>query len=380
MTFQLSEDQQQLRKEVREFGQEHIRPVARQYDESGEYPREIFELAADRGFVGPTIPEEYGGAGHDLLSSAVLTEEMWRADTGIGWALGLTGFSTNVYVLTHYGDDWMCEEWLPKIAAGEINDAIAVTEPNHGSNVAGIESTARREGDEWVLEGEKKWIGNAPVADMVVVFAKTDPEAGHRGISAFLVPADTDGFSTEAIDDIHGGHTAPVGRIFLDDVRVPAENLVGEENQGFYYFMESLAYGRIIVGAQAVGAASAALEAAKEYTTNREQFGQPVSEFQAVQHHFAEMATKIEAARSLLYRATEHVMVDSEEANRLASMAKLFATERASEVTDTAMQVHGGNGYHKDYDVERYHRDVRVTRIYEGASDIQRNIIADDVL
>lgn len=380
MRFQLSEEQQQLRKQVREFGEEHIRPVAREHDETGEYPREVFERAAERGFIGPTIPEEYGGAGYDLLSAAVLTEEMWRADTSIGWALGLTGFSTNVYVLTNYGEEWMCEEWLPKIAAGEINDAIAVTEPNHGSNVAGIESTARLEGDEWVLNGEKKWIGNAPVADMLVVFVKTNPDAGHRGISAFLVPADTEGLSTEAIDDIHGGNCAPVGRVFLDDVRVPEENMVGEENKGFYYFMESLSHGRIIVGAQGVGASAAALEAARDYTTDREQFDQPISEFQAVQHHIAEMTTKTEASRSLLYRAAEHVATDSEEGNRLASMAKLFATERASEVTDTAMQVHGGNGYHKDYDVERYHRDVRVTRIYEGASDIQRNIIADGVI
>ena len=376
----LSDAVQELREDVRSFGEEHIKPVAGEFDETGEFPEEILSAAAERGYVGTMIPEEYGGPGMDIVSSAVVTEELWRADTNIGWAIGLTGFTTNAVILSKYGADWMQEEWLPKIAAGEAIDGIAVTEPNHGSNVAGIETSAERDGDGWVLNGEKKFIGNSPVADFLLMFAKTDLGEGHRGISAFLLPTDTDGVSVEPIDRAMGGRAAPLGRVSLDDARIPERNLVGEENRGFYYFMEALAPARITVGAQGLGGAQAAVDATVEYVTNRTQFDHEIGDFQAIRHRVAEMETKTEAARSLLYRAADSVRRDDETANRLASEAKLFATERASEVTDTAIQLHGGNGYLSEHDVERYHRDVRVTRIYEGTSEIQKNIIADDLL
>lgn len=380
MAYRLTEEQRQLRNRVREFGNEHIEPVARHFDETGDYPRDLLSKAADEGVIGTIIPEEYGGPGFDIVSSAIVTEEMWRADTNLGWTLGLTGFPTNVYVISNYADEWVREQWFPDIARGEKIDGIAVSEPNHGSNVAGIETYAKRDGNEWVLNGEKKWIGNAPIADLLLVFAKTDLDAGHSGISAFIIPTETEGLDTESLDERLGGKSAPVGRVFLEDVRIPEDHLIGEEGDGFYYFMEALDYGRITVAAQAVGAAGAALDAAQEYAQNREQFDQPISNFQAIRHKIADMATTLSASRHLLYRAATAVRDNEDEAGHLASQAKLFASEHATEIIDEALQIHGGNGYLNQYHVERYLRDARVTRIYEGTSEIQRNIIADNLL
>ena len=380
MAFSLTAEQRAIRDAVRDFGEQEIRPVAHEYDEEHRYPAEIIEKAGEYDLVGPSIPVEYGGPGMGVLESAIVTEELWRADPGIGCAIGNTAFSTNVYVLSTYGDEALCEEWFPKLAAGEVADAIAVSEAGHGSNVAGIETTAEKDGDEWVLNGSKMWISNGNVAEVAIVFAKTDPDAGHRGISAFLVPADTEGYSSEPIDNKLGIHAADLGEIVLEDARVPADHLIGEENQGFYYFMESLPKGRITVASQAVGTAQAALEAAIDYATEREQFDQPIGEFQAIQHMIADMATDIEAARSLVYRAAEAVEEDRENAGQLASQAKLFASEMATDVCDDAIQVHGGAGFVSDFPVERYYRDVRVTKIYEGTSEIQKNIIAKELL
>ena len=380
MTYRLSAEQRELRQDVREFGQKHIAPRAQEFDRAGDYPNELLDLAAEEGYVGHMIPEEYGGPGYDMVESAIVTEETWRADTNLGWALGLTGFSTNVYVVDTYADEAMKEEWFSGVASAELIDGIAVTEPDHGSDVAAIETLAERDGDEWVLNGEKKFIGNSTVGDRLLVFAKTDPDAGHRGISAFMIPTDRKGYSVTPLDDRFGGNSAPLGQVTFDDLRIPADNLVGEANDGFYYFMESLGYGRITVAAQAVGAAGAALDATTAYVEERDQFGQPIGDFQALRHTVADMQTSLEAARSLLYRAAAAVAEDRDDAAHLASQAKLFATEQASDVIDDAIQLHGGNGYLKEYDVERYYRDARATRIYEGASAIQRNIIAENVL
>ncbi|MFA9517899.1 acyl-CoA dehydrogenase family protein [Halopenitus sp. H-Gu1] len=380
MSYQLTTEQRELRTEVQEFGNEHIEPVAQRFDRTGDYPHELLSRAADAGYVGLMIPEKYGGPGYDMVSSAIVTEETWRADTNLGWALGLTGFSTNVYVVSEYADEELRSEWLSGVASGDILDGIAVTEPDHGSDVASMETRAERDGNEWVINGEKKFIGNSTIGDRLLVFAKTDPDAGHEGISAFMVPTDADGYDVTPLEDRLGGHSAPLGHVVFDDLHVPEDNLVGEENEGFYYFMESLGYGRITVAAQAVGAAGAAIDATKEYVHDREQFGQSIGSFQAVRHTLADMQTTFNAARSLVYRAASAVENDEEDAAHLASQAKLFATERASDVIDNAIQLHGGNGYLEEYDVERYFRDSRATRIYEGASGIQRNIIADHML
>ena len=378
MSFQLSGEQEAIRSAVREFAEEEIAPVAREHDESGEYPEELRREAAEYDFVAPNIPTEYGGAGMDTLSSSLVTEELWRADPGIGSAVGSAGFGSSM--LIEYGDEWMKEEWLPKIAAGESASASAISEPAHGSNVAGIETRAEKDGDDYVLNGNKMWITNGTVADIAVVMTKTDPGAGHQGITAFLVPTDTEGFSTEKIDNKLGIRASDLAEVMLDDVRVPEANVIGEVNQGFYQLMDFFASGRTSVAAQAVGAAQGALDAAREYAGEREQFDQPISEFQAIRHKIAEMATNVDAARSLTYRAAAHVEAGDDDAVRFASMAKLFASEHAVDVADEAIQVFGGAGYVTDHPAERYYRDARITKIYEGTSEIQKNVIARELL
>jgi alkylation response protein AidB-like acyl-CoA dehydrogenase len=381
MTFQSTGEHEAIREAVRTFGEEEIRPVAREHDENKEYPEELRRKAAELDFVAPSIPMEYGGAGMERIASTIVTEELWRADPGIGSAVGSAGFGTNMIV--EYGDEWMKEEWLPKIAGGETASCSCISEPGHGSNVAGMETTAETDGDEYVINGNKMWITNGTVADVAVVMAKTDPDAEppHRGISAILVPTDTDGFEPTRIDNKLGIRASDLAEIVLDDVRVPTENVIGEENKGFYQLMDFFASGRTSVAAQAVGVAQAALDAAIEYANEREQFGQKIKEFQAIEHKIAEMATDVEAARSLTYRAASHVQDGADDtAVRLASMAKLFASEHAVDVADEAIQVHGGAGYVTDHPVERYYRDARITKIYEGTSEIQKNIIADRLL
>jgi len=379
MSFQLSNEQRAIKEAVREFAEAEIEPVAREHDENKEYPEELRRKAAEYDFVAPNIPTEYGGAGMDLGSSILVTEELWRADPGIGSAIGSAGFGTSMII--KYGDDWMKEEYLPAIAAGDSASCSCISEPAHGSDAAGMETRAEKDGDEYVINGNKMWITNGTVADVGVVMTKTDPGERHQGITAFLVPTDAEGFKTEKIDNKLGIRASDLAEVILDDVRVPAENIIGEENKGFYQLMDFFASGRTSVAAQAVGAAQGALDAAKEYAGEREQFGQQIGEFQAIQHKLAEMATNVEAARSLTYRAASHVENgDDQTAAQFASMAKLFASERAVEVADEGLQVHGGAGYVTDHAAERYYRDARITKIYEGTSEIQKNIIADRLL
>ncbi|SDR25507.1 acyl-CoA dehydrogenase family protein [Natronobacterium texcoconense] len=379
MAFSLSDEHVAIRDAVREFGENEIKPVAEEYDREGKYPEEIRRKAAEYDFVAPNIPIEYDGAGMDKLSSTIVTEELWRADPGIGSAVGSAGFGTNMIV--EFGDEWMKEEWLPRIANGESASCSMISEPAHGSNVAGIETVAEEDGDGYVINGNKMWITNGTVADVGVCMAKTNPGEGHRGITAFLVEMDTDGVTTEKIDNKLGIRASDLAEVILDDVRVPEENVIGKVDGGFYQLMEFFATGRTSVAAQAVGAAQGALDAALEYASEREQFDQPIAEFQAIQHKLAEMATNVEAARSLTYRAATQVEEGNQEvAAQFSSMAKLFASEHAVDVADEAIQVHGGSGYVTDYPAERYYRDARITKIYEGTSEIQKNIIADQLL
>ncbi|WP_265109846.1 acyl-CoA dehydrogenase family protein [Halosolutus halophilus] len=379
MAFRLSDEHRAIRDAVREFGENEIVPVAAEHDQEGKYPEAIRKEAAEYDFVAPNIPIEYDGAGMDKLASTIVTEELWRADPGIGSAVGSAGFGTDMIV--EFGDEWMKEEWLPKIANGESASCSMISEPAHGSNVAGIETVADEDGDEYVLNGTKMWITNGTVADVGVVMAKTSPGEGHRGITAFLVPMDTEGVTTEKIDNKLGIRASDLAEVILDDVRVPEANVIGEVDQGFYQLMEFFASGRTSVAAQAVGAAQGALDSALAYAQEREQFDQPIAEFQAIQHKLAEMATNVEAARSLTYRAATQVEEGNQEtAAQFSSMAKLFASEHAVDVADEAIQVHGGSGYVTDYPAERYYRDARITKIYEGTSEIQKNIIADRLL
>ncbi|WP_222920193.1 acyl-CoA dehydrogenase family protein [Natrinema sp. SYSU A 869] len=379
MTFQLSDEHNAIRDAVREFGENELKPVAEEHDREHKYPEELRKKAAEYDFVAPNIPLEYDGAGMDKISSTIVTEELWRADPGIGSAVGSAGFGTDMII--EFGDEWMKEEWLPKIANGETASCSMISEPAHGSNVAGIETVAEKDGDEYVLNGNKMWITNGTVADVGVLMAKTSPNAGHKGITAFLVEMDRDGITTEKITNKLGIRASDLAEVVIDDVRIPEENVIGDVDKGFYQLMEFFASGRTSVAAQAVGAAQGALDAAIEYATQREQFDQKISEFQAIQHKIAEMATKVEAARSLTYRAATQVEQNNQDvAAQYSSMAKLFASEISVEVADEGIQVHGGSGYVTDYPAERYYRDARITKIYEGTSEIQKNIIADQIL
>jgi hypothetical protein len=379
MTFRVPVEHQAVREAVREFGENEIRPVASEYETEQRYPHDLLRMAGDLDLVAVNVPEAYGGPGMDALGDLVVTEELWRADPGVGGAIAAASFGTGM--LLEYGDDWMCEEWLPPITAGETPIATGISEPAHGSNVAGMETRAERDGDEWVIDGQKMWITNGSVADVAIVMAKTDPDAGHRGITAFLTPTDADGYQPTRIDNKLGIEAQDTAEIVLDGLRVPEENVVGEVGRGFYQLMDFFAPARADVAAQATGVAQAAFEAARDYAREREQFGQPIGEFQAIRHKLAEMATNVEAARSLAYRAASHLEGDDPEAaTRYASMAKLFASEHAVDVTDEAIQVFGGAGYVTDHPVERYYRDARITKIYDGTSEIQKNIIADQLL
>ncbi|SEN97183.1 hypothetical protein SAMN05216388_1006217 [Halorientalis persicus] len=375
MSFRLTAEQRAVREAVREFGEAEIRPVAREYEADERYPHGLLEAAADLDFVAPNVPEEYGGAGMDPVSELLVTEELWRADPGIGGSISAARFGTEM--LLEYGDDWMKEQWLPKITAGETPICTGISEPAHGSNVAGMETTAEKDGDEFVVNGQKMWITNGTVADVAIIMARTG-EKGHGGISALLTPTDVDGYGATRIDNKLGIRAQDTAEIVLDDLRIPEENVVGEVDRGFYQLMEFFAPARADVAAQATGVAQAALDAALEYADEREQFDRKISEFQAIQHKLAEMATNVEAARSMAYRAGAAIdSGDDALATKLASMAKLFASERAVDVTDEAIQVHGGAGYVTDHPVERFYRDARITKIYDGTSEIQKNIIAE---
>ncbi|PCR92195.1 acyl-CoA dehydrogenase family protein [Natrinema ejinorense] len=379
MAFQLSAEHEAIRDAVREFGENEMVPVAEEHDREHKYPEELRKKAAEYDFVAPNIPTEYDGAGMNKISSTIVTEELWRADPGIGSAVGSAGFGSDMII--EFGDEWMKEEWLPKIANGETASCSMISEPAHGSNVAGIETVAEKDGDEYVLNGNKMWITNGTVADVGVLMAKTSPGEGHKGITAFLVEMDRDGVSTDKITNKLGIRASDLAEVVIDDVRVPEKNVIGEVDKGFYQLMEFFASGRTSVAAQAVGAAQGALDAAIEYANQREQFDQQISEFQAIQHKIAEMATKVEAARSLTYRAATQVEQENQDiAAQYSSMAKYFASEISVEVADEGIQVHGGSGYVTDYPAERYYRDARITKIYEGTSEIQKNIIADQIL
>jgi alkylation response protein AidB-like acyl-CoA dehydrogenase len=379
MSFELTAEQRAIREAVREFGESEIRPIAREYNEQERYPEELRQAAAELDLVAPHIPEAYGGAGMDWVSTVIVTEELWRADPGVGGSIAAADFGTGM--ILEYGDEWMREAWLPRVTGGETPIATCISEPAHGSNVAGMSTRAERDGDEYVINGDKMWITNGTVADVYIVMAKTSPEDGHAGITAFLTEADRDGIEASRITNKLGIHAQDTAEVRFDGLRVPAENVVGEVDRGFYQLMEFFAPARADVAGQATGVAQAALDAAVAYATEREQFDQPIAEFQAIRHKLAEMATDIEAARSLAYRAGAAIDAgDTDEATRLASMAKLFASEHAVDVTDEAIQVHGGAGYVDDHPVERYYRDARITKIYDGTSEIQKNIIAEQYL
>lgn len=371
--FGLSEEQELLRSEVRRFAEERIAPGVEERYRERRYPEEIVLEMGELGLLGMLVPEEHGGAGLGPLSYLVAVEEIARVCPSTAVTMSVTN-SVCCWPLWRFGSEELKRGPLRELASGECVGAFGLTEPGSGSDAASLRTTARRDGEEWVLDGEKAWITNAGYARYALVFAKTDPEAGHRGISAFLVPADAPGFSVgepEAKMGLRASRTAP---IFFDGCRVPTGNLVGEEGQGFKIALATLDHSRLGIAGQCLGIHRRALELAVAYARDRVQFGVPIARHQAVQFAIARMATELEAARVLAYHAALHE--DRPEAGRLAAEAKLFASEAANRACADSLQVHGGNGFHEDYEISRLYRDVRVTTIYEGTSEMQRLVIA----
>ncbi len=377
-TFTTSPEHEEFRSAVRRFAEDKIAPHAAEADEKEQYPWPSFEAYRDTGFVGVQFPEEYGGQGGDPVTNAILIEEVARvcASSSLFVIISKLG----MIPLLQWGSDELKRKYVPRVSSGELQASYCLSETEAGSDVASMATQAVRDGDDWVLSGRKMWITNAGVSDLYTVFAKTDPDGGHRGISCFVVEEGFEGFSVGKLEHKMGVRGSPTGEIVLDDVRVPGENLVGEEHRGFYYAMGTLDRSRPGIGAQAVGIAQGALDAAVQYVTEREQFGHPIADFQGLQFMLADMATRTEAARQMVYRASAMSGRADPDLTRSGAMAKLFAADTAMAVTTDAVQLFGGAGYTKEHPVERMMRDAKITQIYEGTNQIQRVVIARRLL
>jgi acyl-CoA dehydrogenase len=382
MDFELTEEQQAIRDEVRRFAENEVAPVATEYDEEEKYPHDLMDEAAKMGLTGANIPMEYGGAGYSPLEVALIIEELFAVDPGIGLSMSSASFGADA--IMEFGTDEQKERFLTPVAEGEAVMGTAVSEPDAGSDVSSVSTRAEKDEDtgEWVINGNKMWITNGTVGDFFVVMCETDPHVEDRysGFSQIVVESDRDGFSAEKITGKLGIRASDTAELIFDDVRVPEENLIGSRGMGFLQLMQFFDETRTMVAAQGVGIAKGAFERALAYAQEREQFGRPISDFQAIQHKLAEMKTQTEAARQLTYKSAWSINNRSEQLTSLASMAKEFASRTAVEVADEAVQIHGGSGYVNDFDVERLYRDAKITQIYEGTTEIQKTIIAREML
>ena len=376
--FQLSQDQQAIRDMVRDFGRNEIAPNALDWDEAQHFPRELFSKLGELGLLGVVIPEEFGGAGLGYVEYVTILEEIGAADGSIGLSVAAhNSLCTNHLYL--FGSDELKREYLPKLASGEWIGAWGLTEPGAGSDAGGTRATAKRDGDEWILNGTKTFITHASVGDAAVLVARTSPEGGHHGISAFFVPFDRQGVSAGKKENKLGMRASDTSSLVLEDCRVPAGYLLGEEGDGFVQSMKVLDGGRISIAALSVGIARGALDATLEYSTVREQFGRPISSFQLTRAKLADMATRVDAARLLTQRSA--AMKDAGlTTTGESAMAKVYASEVAVAVAEEAVQIHGGYGYTKEYPVERAWRDAKLCTIGEGTSEIQRMVIARELL
>ena len=382
MDLKLTEEQEMVRRMARDFAQREVAPIAAELDEKGEVPFENIRKMGQLGLLGLTAPEEYGGGGADTVSYVVALEEIAKACASTAVVMAVQNSLVN-YALARFGTEEQKRKFLVPLAQGEKIGAYALTEPEAGSDAAAIRTRAVRDGDEYVINGTKHFITNGGFADIVILYATVDPSKGYRGITAFIVEKGTPGFSTGKEENKMGIRATNTCELIFQDCRVPVANRLGDEGQGFKIALSALDAGRIGIGAQAVGIAQAAYEAALEYAKTRVQFGQPIAQLQAIQWMLADMATRIEAARLLVYKAAlakDEAQKTGARFSKEAAMAKLFASETAGFVTDCALQIHGGYGYMKDYPLERYYRDARITRIYEGTNEIQRLVIARSIL
>lgn len=367
-----------LRRSVRAFCEQELKPIAAEIDREARFPWEVAEKMGPLGYFGIQAPRELGGAELDSLSYAVTIEEVSRVSGAMGLCLSVHN-SVALYPILAFGSPEQHRRWIPPLAQGRKIGAFCLTEPNAGSDAGAITATALADGDHWRINANKVFVTNGGIADICLIFARTDPAAGRRGISVVVAERGTAGFVVGDLEELCGMRANPVSSIRLYDCRVPKANLLGKTGMGLKIGLAALDTGRIGIAAQALGIAQAALEAAVQYANQRQQFGVPLARHQAIQMMIADMATQVDAARMMVYRAAwlkDHGLP----VTRAAAQAKLFAAEASTTVTDLAVQIHGGYGYSKAYAVERYYRDARVTRIYEGTSEVHRMVIAREVL
>ncbi len=380
MDFELSKSQKEIQKAAREFAKgEFNKELALELDRKHEFPTQIWQKAAELGFIGVHFPEEFSGQGLGVLENILIAEEFCRQDSSIGCALILANFASEIVL--RFGSQDLKAKFLPPVAEGKMLSAGAFTEPDHGSDITFMNTTAVNDGEEWVINGSKIFITNGELAGFHCVLCQTDPHSKptYRGISLILVEADRPGVSATDVGQKMGIHMMSTAEVVFKDVRVPASNLIGEEGKGFYQVLEFFDESRILVAAQALGTAQGAYDRALAYVKQREQFGKKIAQFQVTQHKLADMATKIELARLITYKAAwnfDQGRIDP----KLTSMAKMYAARSAVEVADEAIQLLGGYGYMAEYEVERFYRDAKITEIYEGTKEIQKNTIASAIL
>lgn len=379
MDFTLTEEQRAIRDLAREFAKKEIAPFAAEWDQTREFPADTYRKMGEAGLMGLPFPEQYGGAGADAISLALAIEEISKADGSIGltYAAHIGLGSMPIYL---FGSKAQKEQWLAPLARGEGLGSLALTEPSGGSDLAGsVRTKAQLDGDEWVLNGSKQYVTSGKVARSIVALCRTDDNLGHRGLSLIIVPHDAPGLVLGKLESKMGLHTSLTTQVFFEDCRVPRENLVGDRGAGFRYTMQVLDGGRVGIGAMALGLGEAALDASLKYSQERFAFGKPIADFQAIQHMIADSAMELQAARLLIYKAAT-LKEQGKKFGFEAAQAKLFATEASDRACWKAIQIHGGAGYLTDFPVERYYRDNRLLLIGEGTSEVQRMIIARDLL
>jgi len=380
MDFRLTDEQRLIQETVREFVDRELIPHVREWEEKGEVPRSFYDKMAKLGFLGAPMPEKYGGAGMDYVSFMLLVEEISRGSSSVRTTVSVQT-SLSETSLLWFANEEQKRTWLVPLAKGEKLGAWALTEPEAGSDAANLQTTAALEGDEWVLNGQKRFISNGSIADYVQVYAREPGSKRHEGMSLFMVPKDAPGFKVTHVETKTklGLRASPTADLAFEDCRIPEKNLIGTRGDGWNQAMKTLNSGRIGIAAGAVGVARAALEAAVKYVKERKAFGRPIGDFQLVREMIAQSAVEIDAARLLTLRAA-HLRDQGQDNTLEVSMAKLFGAQMAQRVTDWAIQVHGGYGFSGDFDVERYYRDARILGLYEGTNEIQKLIIAERVL
>ena len=378
MHFELTEEQLMVKETIRDFAEAEIKPGVIERDEKAEFPTEVIQKLGELGFMGMQVPEQYGGTEMDALSYVITLEEVARVDASTCVIMSVNNSLFSNPILK-FGSEYLKEKYLPLTASGEKLGAYSLSEPVSGSDAKAMLTTATKDGDSYILNGVKNWVTNGISSDFVVVFAKTDKDAGHRGISAFLVEKGWEGFSTAKKEDKLGIRGSDTCELMFENCRVPVENLIGEEGQGFKIALATLDVGRIGIASQALGIAQGALERAIQYAKEREQFGKPIGMFQGVGFKLADMATRVDASRLMVYRAA-WLKDQGKPIGEKASMAKMYASDTAMYVTNEAIQVHGGYGYVREFEVERMMRDAKITQIYEGTNEIQRLVISRHLL